>query len=262
MSTPDVPSDHGRFCWYDLMSTDAAASRAFYTRLLGWTVKATDMSDHPYSMIHAGERAVGGIVPLEGDEIPTHWIPYIAVDDVQAACDRAAALGGEVCVPPTDIGPGVFAVVTDPQGGLFSPWQGKEPVGPPPARGEPGVFCWHECMSTDAAGSQAFYTGLFGWTTETADMEVGGQPVQYRMFKRQGEHFGGTLQLPPEAQKQGARTHWLNYVNVEDVDAAVKKAAELGASVLCPPTSIPQAGRFCVIQDPQGAVLALFRGEG
>lgn len=259
MTPKDKGTDHGRFCWYDLMSTDPAASRAFYTELLGWTVKAVDMTDQPYNMIHAGERAVGGMVPLEGDEIPTHWVPYIAVDDVQATCDKAAALGGEVCVPPTDIGPGIFAVVTDPQGGLFSPWKGKEPIGPPTAKGELGAFCWNECMSTDAAASQAFYEGLFGWTTETADMEVNGCAVTYRLLKRNGEHFGGVLDLPPEALEHGARTHWLNYVYVANVDESAGKATGLGATVLVPPTDIPQAGRFCVIHDPQGGVLALFK---
>jgi predicted enzyme related to lactoylglutathione lyase len=243
------------------MSRDAAASKAFYTELLGWRVDAVDMAEGKYEMFFMGERGLGGVVPLDGDELPSHWMPYIAVDDLQAGCDRAAELGGQVCVSPTDIGPGSFAVITDPQGGVFSLWQGKEPVGEPAPRGEPGLFCWQECLSTDAAGSQVFYEGLFGWRTETADMEVGGVPLTYRMFLRGDDHFGGVLELPEPTKRQGARTHWLVYVNVPDVDAYLEKAAGLGASMVCPPTDIPRAGRFCVIQDPQGAVLALFKDE-
>ena len=259
MSTSDSTSDHGRFCWYDLMTTDRDASLAFYTALLDWRVDQVDMGDHPYSMIFKGDRAQGGIVPLDGDETPTHWIPYIAVDDLAASCDRAAELGGQICVPATDVGPGVFAVITDPQGGVFSLWKSKEPLPAPPAKGELGTFCWSECLSSDAAASQTFYEGLFGWHTETADMEIGGNPLVYRLLFRGDSHFGGILTLPEEAKRQGARTHWLNYVNVADVDASTEKAVSLGATVLSPAMEIPGAGKFSVIQDPQGGMLALFR---
>lgn len=251
--------DHGRFCWYDLMSRDADASKAFYIELLGWRIDTMDMGEGHYDMFFMGERGLGGVVPLEGDDLPSHWMPYIAVDDLQVSCDRAAELGGKVCVPPTDIGPGSFAVVTDPQGGAFSLWKGKDPVDEPAPKGEVGVFCWSECMSTDPAAAQTFYEGLFGWRTETADMEVGGCSVTYRLLFQGDAHFGGILELPAEAKQQGARPHWLNYVRVPDLDATLEKATGLGATVICPPTDIPQAGRFCVIQDPQGAVLALFK---
>jgi predicted enzyme related to lactoylglutathione lyase len=252
-------SDHGRFCWYDLMTTDRDASLAFYTALLDWHVDQVDMGDHPYSMIFKGDRAQGGIVQLDGDDTPTHWIPYIAVDDLAAACNRAAELGGQIFVPATDVGPGAFAMISDPQGGVFSLWKSKEPLPAPPAKGEPGTFCWSECLSSDAAASQTFYEGLFGWRTETADMEIGGNPLTYRLLFRGDSHFGGILTLPEEASRQGARTHWLNYVNVADVDASAKKAVSLGATVLSPTMDIPGAGRFSVIQDPQGGMLALFR---
>ena len=120
-------------------------------------------------------------------------------------------------------------------------------------------WAWFHLLSTDAAGSQAFYEGLFGWRTETADMEVGGCTVTYRLLLRGDAHFGGILELPEEARAQGAGTHWLNYVNVPDVDSHVEKATGLGATVICPPTDIPQAGRFCVIQDPTGAAVSLIK---
>ncbi|MCP4572888.1 MAG: VOC family protein [bacterium] len=252
-------SDHGRFCWYDLMSQDVDASKAFYTKLLGWRIDTMEMGEGHYDMLFMGERGVGGVVPLDGDELPSHWMPYIAVDDLQVSCDRAGELGGQVCVPPMDIGPGSFAVITDPQGGAFSLWQGKESVGEPAPKGEPGVFCWNECVTTDPAAAQTFYEGLFGWRTETADMEIGGCALTYRLLLRGDGHFGGILELPAEAKEHGACPHWLNYVNVPDVDASLEQATGLGATVVCPPTDIPQAGRFCVIRDPQGAVLALFK---
>lgn len=252
-------SHHGRFCWYDLMSTDPEGSRAFYAELLGWRTEAVADGPPGYEMIHAGLHAVGGIVPLDpAAGAPTHWVPSIAVDDAAAFCDAAAAAGAEIRVPPKDLGPGVFALVADPQGGLFSPWQPRGASRPEPPEGTPGVFCWHECLSTDAAGGAAFYGEVFGWDVEEMAMETGGMALRYHVFLQDGRHRSGIMDLPPEAVAQGARTHWLGYVCVDDVDAAAEKAASLGAAVLCPCTDIPDTGRFCVIQDPQGGMLSLF----
>ena len=259
MSTPD----HGRFCWHDLMSTDPDGSLAFYSELLGWTMKPAEMAgDNTYNMLYSGETGVGGIVPLDPEDgVPTHWMPYVAVDSIEDASAKAVELGGGVCVPATDIGPGTFTVVSDPQGGFFSMWQAKKPEPIPEDKGVAGLFCWHECMSTDGDATADYYTKLFGWGLETAPMTVGGCEMTYRLFTKNDQHFGGALDLPPQAVEQGARTHWLNYVNVDDVDASSEKAVALGGSVLCPCTDIPQAGRFCVIQDPQGGMLALFTHE-
>jgi hypothetical protein len=53
-----------------------------------------------------------------------------------------------------------------------------------------------------------------------------------------------------------APPHWATYVTVEDVDATARKAEALGAKTLVPPTDIRKVGRFCMLQDPQGAVIA------
>lgn len=252
-------TDHGRFCWHDLKTTDPAGSRAFYAEMFGWRTRAVDAGDPPYEMIFAGERAIGGVVTLgDGPGGATSWVPYIAVEDGAAFCARATALGGEVVVPPTDIGPGIYAVVMDPQGGVFSPWQTKEPGPAEPEKGTLHVFSWDECLSTDADAGAAFYAELCGWRPEAQEMEVGGQKATYHVFWRGDDHQSGILDLPPDAVAQGARTHWLPYVTVADVDAAAVKAADLGAELLCPCTDIPGVGRFCVIRDPQGAELAMY----
>lgn len=259
-----MPSqDHGRFCWYDLMSTDPAGSQEFYGALFGWRIEPTDLSsgtgEMTYNMLFMGDMPVGGIVPLDEKEgLPTHWIPYIAVDDINAFCEEVGTKGGKVCVPPMDIGLGTFAVVNDPQGAFFSPWQGKEPLPAAPPKGTAGVFCWNECMTTDAAGGADFYPGLLNWRVESLEMEVGGMTVAYRTFIRDDGHHAGILEFPPAVQASGAKPHWLSYVTVDDVDASTARAAELGATVLVPCTDLPMTGRFSVIRDPQGGMLSLF----
>ena len=120
-----------------------------------------------------------------------------------------------------------------------------------------GRFVWYELMSTAPEPSADFYTSLFGWGTQP--MEVEGMDMPYTMFTRNGEPFAGLMQLPPEAQAAGAPTHWLGYVGVADVDAIAEKATAAGGTLLVPPRDIPNAGRFCVFQDPFGAALSVWQ---
>ena len=63
-------------------------------------------------------------MPMIGDmwpaDLPNHWMVYFAETDTDAASARCNELGGVTAVPPTDIPPGRFAVLNDPQGGRFS----------------------------------------------------------------------------------------------------------------------------------------------
>ena len=258
MSTTD---ESGRCVWYDLMSSDVEGSTRFYQQLLGWTTEDVPMGEHTYHMIKNGEDFIGGIVPMDTEQgLPTHWIVYMAVADIEAACARVQELGGAVRVPTVEIPPGRFAVVNDPQGAYFSLWQGNEPAPPEPESPIAGSFCWAECLTSDPDACAAFYTQLFGYEVQSNEMTVGGRTSTYRMFKRGEREIGGCLELPEPARLAGAPVHWLNYILVEDVDATADRAAELGASVTCPVTDIPGLGRFCVITDPQGGQVALFSG--
>lgn len=113
-------------------------------------------------------------------------------------------------------------------------------------------FTWYQLMSSDPAGSMAFYPPITGWTTQKFD-----GPTDYTMWANGGEPFGGLMQLPEAAVKMGAPTHWLGYVNVASADAAAARAVELGAQSLVPPTDIAGAGRFSVLADPTGGMFAV-----
>jgi uncharacterized protein len=114
---------HGAFCWNELGTTDAEAAKKFYTELLGWTLKAGQVEAMVYNEIVVNGQAVGGIYQMgpEFGGAPSHWMPYVAVDDVDASVKRAEELGGKVCVPPSDIpNVGRFSVITDPTGATIS----------------------------------------------------------------------------------------------------------------------------------------------
>ena len=112
-----------------------------------------------------------------------------------------------------------------------------------------GAFSWCELMTTDVAAAKTFYTKLFGWGTEDMAMPE----MTYTVVKVGENSVGGIMQIPKEAQ--GALPAWGAYVTVDDVDATAKIAEQLGDRICVPPRDIPNVGRFCVIQDPQGASL-------
>lgn len=115
---------HGAFCWNELGTTDAEAAKKFYAELFGWSLKQGDMGGSIiYNEISADGQPVGGIYQMgpESGGAPPHWMPYVAVDDVEASVKRVEELGGKVCVPPSDIpNVGRFSVITDPTGATIS----------------------------------------------------------------------------------------------------------------------------------------------
>ncbi|HEX8473146.1 MAG TPA: VOC family protein [Pyrinomonadaceae bacterium] len=114
---------HGSFIWYELASTDSEASKKFYTELLGWKLKRGDVEGMEYNEIMVGDKPSGAIYQMgsEYGNAPSHWMAYVAVDDVDASAKRVEELGGKVCIPPTDIpNVGRFCVINDPSGATLS----------------------------------------------------------------------------------------------------------------------------------------------
>ena len=114
---------HGQFCWNDLGTTDLEAAKKFYTELLGWELRESNDAGMPYHEIVVGGQHVGGLYQMGAEQagMPSHWMTYVAVTDVDDSARRVRELGGKVCVPPTDIpGTGRFCVVTDPTGANIS----------------------------------------------------------------------------------------------------------------------------------------------
>ena len=124
-----------------------------------------------------------------------------------------------------------------------------------------GDFCWTEIASTDAEKCKAFYSNVFGWTFK--DSDAADEAFAYHEFTPAGGNYpsGGLYRISPEICGEGELPppHLLTYVAVDDVDANAKLAADLGATVVKPPADIPGTGRFAIIQDPTGAMLAIFK---
>ena len=120
-----ILNEPGALCWTELAARDTKAAEAFYTQLFGWGVKhSTPGSPMPYTEFSVGGTPGIGMMPMPEQVpafVPSYWMPYFQVADVDASVAKVNALGGSVTVPPTDIPTaGRFAIVSDPQGAMFA----------------------------------------------------------------------------------------------------------------------------------------------
>lgn len=122
---------------------------------------------------------------------------------------------------------------------------------------KPGQFSWNELISTKTAASAEFYGQLFGW--QAAPFVPKGSPEgapPYTLFKSDVSDEMGVAGMASPMHAE-APTHWIPYVVVEDADASLAKAVDLGAGVIVPVMPVGEVGRIAVIRDPQGAVIGL-----
>jgi predicted enzyme related to lactoylglutathione lyase len=253
----------GTFTWPELATSDQGAGVAFYRALFGWDVKEQPVGPtEVYSMFQLRGQEVGAACSLRPEErqhgVPPHWNLYVTVASADEATKRAASLGATVLMPPFDVmDAGRMAVLQDPTGAVFQVWQPGRSIG---ARilNEPGSLCWSELSTRDTKKAEAFYTALFGWTPKHS---APGSPMEYTEFSVQGQPSIGMMGMP-EHMPAHVPAYWMPYFQVADCDGAAAKARELGATLLVEPHDIPSTGRFAVIQDPQGAVFAVFRFGG
>ena len=249
-------SDQGRFIWYELMTPDVAAAKAFYASVLGWS--ANDMPDMSYTVMNAGAAGVAGVMglpdALRAQGVPPNWTGYVAVDDVDAAARKLESLGGSVQKAPQDIpGVGRFAVVADPHGAVFNIMTPlpRDEVQPHPARGAPGYAGWRELMAGNLAADWPFYVEMFGWA-QTGEHDMGPMGV-YRLFGNQDGEVGGMMTRP----EQMPVSAWAYYFEVDDIHAAARRVAEAGGQVRNGPMEAPDGSWVLQGADPQGAAFGL-----
>jgi predicted enzyme related to lactoylglutathione lyase len=185
--------------------------------------------------------------------IPSHWRTYFAVKSADETAKKAKQAGGKVLMEPFDVmDAGRMTMIQDPQGAIFGIWQAKAHTGFQVVR-EPGAVTWSEVITTDPKGASAFYSKTLGVSAS----EVPG--MDYTMMRAGGQDAAGAMKIKPEMGP--VPPHWMVYFAVADVNTTVKKAQSLGGKVLMPKQDIPGQGSFAVLQDPQGAVFAVFKSS-
>lgn len=249
---PNVTSHPpGTFCWIELATSDAAAARAFYTSLFGWSVNETPMGEMGTYYIFQKNGADCAAMYQIGPQMagmPPNWASYVSVADADAGTDKAKSLGAQVLNGPFDVFDfGRMTFLSDPQGAMFAIWQPKSHIGVQ-VRDEPNTLCWNELQVKDLDTARKFYTALFGWklkeTPDYTELSVGNNAI------------GGMMasQAPPEVP-----SYWMPYFAVDDCEASVARAQSNGGQVYAPPFDVPNVGRMAVLADPQGAVFAVIK---
>jgi predicted enzyme related to lactoylglutathione lyase len=115
-----------------------------------------------------------------------------------------------------------------------------------------GGWLWNELRTTEPTNALSLYEKVVGLTHRSMDMGPG---EKYHVLSRDGVDRGGVTGPLPA----GAPPHWLPYVAVDDVDATIARARKLGARIPVAPEDIPGIGRFGVLEDPTGGVLAIMK---
>ena len=236
----------GTFVWHENVSTDPKRAQDFYTQLFGWQIEVFKTDEFEYPMISVNGQSHGGF-PTVQPGTPSHWAGNIAVESVDDTVEKVQGAGGTLIHGPQEIPDvGRFAVFADPQTAVFVAFQ---PAGDAPQAA--GVFVWDELGTQDVEASERFYNAVFGWTTNDMGEEYGG----YKIFKNGETDVGGMMKMPDASMP----SLWVPYVAVEDADATVAKAGELGGETLMGPMDIPNVGRVAVLKDPVGAVVGILK---
>ena len=128
----------GAMVWNELYTRNLEATQSFYSALFGWEWSSVpipqggdyQLANLEYHLANLGDLQVAGVLVMDESwgEMPPHWMIYMQVEDADAAAAQVTALGGDVCVPVTDISVGRFAVVNDDQKGTFSIFEPKTAI--------------------------------------------------------------------------------------------------------------------------------------
>jgi predicted enzyme related to lactoylglutathione lyase len=121
----EIVNTNGALSLNQLNTSDPEAAERFYAELFGWRFEK--MSDtEPYWGIFRGERVNGGMMPLPpGAPMPSHWLVYFGIDDLDSAAGQVGSGGGTVMVEPREVPGGRILVAQDPQGAFFALFAGR-----------------------------------------------------------------------------------------------------------------------------------------
>jgi len=123
-TNPMTPPGTGSFSWNELITSNVEASGTFYRQLFGWEVALFPRPEGspempPYFLFKssANPMGAGGMMQAMHPDMPTHWLPYVVVENADVSLAKAVELGAKVCLPVTAVpNVGRIACILDPQG--------------------------------------------------------------------------------------------------------------------------------------------------
>lgn len=250
---------HGTFSWADCSSTNAAISKNFYMDIMGWDKDEIPMGEGAtYTMFKTDGENVAALAQMRPEmiamNIPSFWLSYITVDDVDAVAAKVTGLGGSLTAEPFDVfDSGRMAIVQDPTGAEVGLWQAKNHIGASLVN-KVGAMTWNELVTKDLEAAKTFYAGLLGW--DYSQVEGSG----YHIIMNKGRMNGGMMTMPDPAQAAGIPANWGVYFTVASLETTMAKVQALGGKIMMPPQS-GGGGQFIMTQDSAGAMVAFIETQ-
>lgn len=254
-----VPVRHGMFCWFEHRSDDPERAIEYWIALVGGEHAAMPLPcGSTMHLINSGPHhrwslraTASGPAPLA--ERGPHWLPFVAVDDTDAAYARALERDARGIAAPYDSGYGRGAIIEDPHGavlGLFTATPGATDGVNPHGH---GFVCWCELVTPDPNASAEFLAHVLGWTA--VERNMGDFTVT---IAHADDHPVASLWKRCEDDAHPwKRARWYPYVEVDAIEPAAARAQALGATLPCDIMPIPGVGRWQPTFDPTGCETAL-----
>jgi predicted enzyme related to lactoylglutathione lyase len=248
----------GRFFWYEIMTTDLEKSTEFFASLFEADVLRPDDGTSTLFIAPKGtESILFALVPIEpGPAIRSHWIGYLAVDDLDRALEVVREHTGELHAladdnPERDASEPRFAIITDPTGAVVNIHQ-DVPMASSEELPEVGRVAWLELLTNDRPRAAAFYRELVGWEIG-APHERGDEGVAHALFHH--DRIMGLLRDQPRGSP--LPPHWVYYIRVADLDEAITRVKALGGFIFEDPAPV-DGGRRVIVLEPTGAPVGLW----
>jgi predicted enzyme related to lactoylglutathione lyase len=241
----------GSPCWADLFTSDPEGAGHFYGELFGWEAQEPSAEFGGYFMFTRDGVPIAGAMGDMGEQkADNSWKIYLACDDAAKTAELVESAGGQVLVPGMPVADlGVQLVLVDPTGAPLGSWQPGTFPGFT-VLGEHGSPSWFELLTRDHAAAVSFYETVFGWETR---VESDTDEFRYTtMVHPSGEGDLAGVMDAATSLAEGEGSSWFVYWQVDDVDAAVAKAVELGGTILQPAHDSPY-GRLAGLADPTAA---------
>jgi hypothetical protein len=123
MQGAEVMYEPNSLCWAELNSRGVEKAKSFYTEVFGWSQKKSEMAEGmEYTEFKHNDESIAGAMemnPMVPAEVPSYWLVYFRVDDIDSSFKKAVDAGGREMMAPQEFPGGRFAILSDPQGAAF-----------------------------------------------------------------------------------------------------------------------------------------------